>query len=585
MLARSTTTTGVRRRPPSRTGILGGAALVVVGASVWITVDKGIGQSEDTTSADPSTVNDRAAQVSGRIQLRVVNELAGIQFTHVAEANHELAGIMSGGGGFLDYDGDGYLDIFLVQSGHLGQDQPDSTSRLYRNNGDGTFTDVTDESGAGVGGFGMGCAAADIDGDGDVDLYITRVGEDVLLVNDGHGGFVDQTAAAGLATPGFSTSAAFFDIDQDGLADLYVARYVRVTPSTARSCFGIDGDRDFCNPTVYPAQTDRLYRNLGNGRFEDITRPAGIDAVAGYGLGLLASDFDGDGFIDIYVANDQSPAFLWHNRGDGTFDEIAVIRGCAFNDNGEAIAGMGTAAADFDADGDLDLFVTNINHKSNLFLRNSGGMFEDVSRLWGDFSWLVPFTGFGTVAVDLDVDGTRELLIANGAVARAGSGYGQPDQLLQLDTNGTFRDISGSLPSQVRQPAISRGVAHGDYDNDGDIDLLVMRNNGPALLVRNDQQSSNHWLIVRTESARASGSVLNTRIVVDDGRRRHIAEVRPHDSYLSTSDPRLHFGLGDATSVRLIVSWPDGLTEAFADVGVDQIFTVRRGSGETVAGP
>ena len=584
-MARSTTTTGVRNRPTLRTGILGGAALVVVGSSVWIAVDKGPPQSEHTTAADPSTVNDRAAQVSGRIQLRVVNEMAGIQFTHVAQANYELAGIMSGGGGFFDYDGDGYLDIFLVQSGTLGQDQPNSTSRLYRNNGDGTFTDVTDESGAGVGGFGMGCAAADIDDDGDVDLYITRLGTDVLLVNDGHGGFVDRTEAAGLATPGFSTSAAFLDIDRDGLPDLYVARYVRVTPSTARSCFGIDGERDFCNPTVYQAQTDRLYRNLGNGRFEDITSAAGIDAVAGYGLGLLASDFDGDGLVDIYVANDQSPAFLWHNRGDGTFDEIAVIHGCAFNGNGEAIAGMGTAAADFDADGDLDLFVTNISHKSNLFLRNSGGLFEDVSHQWGGFSWLVPFTGFGTVAVDLDLDGTRELFIANDAVARAGSGYGQPDQLLQLDTNGTFRDISGSLPLQARQPAISRGVAHGDYDNDGDIDLLVMHSNGPALLLRNDQQSSNHWLIVRAESSKANGSVLNTRIVVDDGRRRHVAEVRPQDSYLSTSDPRVHFGLGDATSVRLFVSWPDGFTETFADVGVDQIFTVRRGSGETVAGP
>ena len=585
MLARSTTTTDVHRRPTLRTGILGGAALVVVGASIWIAVDKSNPQSEDRTAPDPSTVNDHASQLSDSIRLRVVNELVGLQFNHVAKANHETAGIMSGGGGFLDYDTDGYLDIFLLQSGTLGQHQPDSTSRLYHNNGDGTFTDVTDESGAAVGGFGMGCAAADIDGDGDVDLYITRVGEDVLLVNDGHGGFVDQTDAAGLATPGFSSSAAFLDIDRDGLPDLYVARYIRVTPSTAKSCFGIDGEREFCNPTVYPPQTDRLYRNLGNGRFEDITSAAGIDTVAGYGLGLLASDFDADGFIDIYVANDLSPAFLWHNRGDGTFGETAVIAGCAFNGYGEAIAGMGTAAADFDADGDLDLFVTNLEQKSNLFLRNSGGLFEDVSHQWGGFSWLAPFTGFGTVAVDLDHDGARELFIANGAVVRADSGYGQPDQLLQLDPNGTFRDISSSLPSQVRQPAISRGVAHGDYDNDGDIDLLVMRNNGPALLLRNDQRTSNHWLIVRAESSAVSGNVLNTRIVVDDGRRQQVAEVRPQDSYLSTSDPRVHFGLGDATSVRLIVSWPDGLTETFVDIGVDQIFTVRRGSGEPVAGP
>ena len=506
---------------------------------------------------------------------------SGIDFVldNGARGDYALFEIMKGGGGFLDFDGDGRLDIHLV-------------NRLYRNAGNGRFVDVTGSSGTFIPVSGMGLAAADYDRDGDVDLYITHVGRDMLLRNNADGTFTDVSGLAGVATDGLGSSAAFLDYDRDGWPDLYVLRYMEWPPRPEKVCSDLAGRRDYCGPTAYKPTTDRLYRNLGDGRFEDVTESAGIDAAAGYGLAVLCSDFDGDGWVDIYVANDQSPAFLWSNQGDGTFAERGLVAGCAFNGTGEAIAGMGTAAEDFDDDGDLDLFVTNIRYRDNLILRNDGGSFEDVGYRWGRWDWLRPYTGFGTVAIDADLDGRLELFVANGAVQRrptpliTGRPYVEPDQFLRQDDEGRFTSDAGAFGEQLLVPAPSRAVAYGDYDNDGDVDLLVVRNVGPPQLLRNDQQSGNHWLIVATADEIGGGAVLNARITVAAGSRRWLREVRPHQSYQATSDPRVHFGLGAADRVdTLTVQWPDGRREQWRDIAADQIVTIERGAGTPVTTP
>lgn len=577
-----------RRRPQAGRGRMHARSLLPWLATAFALLLAALSARDPgASSADPEAPSATPAPAAASSPFTDVTIEAGIDFVHDngAHGDFHLHEIMSGGGGFVDFDGDGLLDVFLVQSGRFGTDDPAVTSRLYRNDGDGSFTDVTEIAGAGVGAYGMGCAAMDFDRDGDQDLYITRVGPDVLLRNDG-GRFEDVTRALGLGDPAYTCSAAWLDFDRDGWPDLHVTRYIVFSPKAEESCRGPTGERDYCNPTSYPMPAHVLYRNVRGNRFEDASQASGVSRHGGYGLAVAASDLDGDEWVDLYVANDQSRALFWRNQHDGTFVEDGILAGCAYDGDGVAIAGMGIAPEDFDGDGDFDLFVTNIRLHSNLFLRNQGRSFADVSASWARPGWLVPYTGFGTVALDQDHDGRLDLFVANGAVMKPqipidpSQPYGERNQFLREDATGRFVDASGEVTPTIMEPAVSRGLARGDYDNDGDVDLLVMRNGARPQLLRNDQHAPGRWITISTEHEDGTGPVLNARVTVEAAGMRRLREVRPHESYVSTNDPRVHFGLGVADSVdRLVVQWPDGSREAWGPLGVDAFFTARRGTG------
>ncbi len=504
----------------------------------------------------------------------------GLDFVHdnAARGEFRLPEQLGPGAGFLDYDNDGDLDVFIAGGGAIVEGEATQTCRLYRNDGD-RFSDVTLDANAGVAGPAYGVACADYDDDGDVDVFVSRLGPNALLRNDGAGGFVEVAAEIGVADPGFGASAAFFDYDRDGRLDLYVANYVDWSPHREVACYSILGLRDYCGPTVYNAPSqDRLYRNIGDGRFEDVTERSGIGAERGLGLGVVASDFDGDGRPDVYVANDQTPAFYWHNNGDGSFTNEALLRGCAYDGGGIAIAGMGVACEDLDDDGDLDLFVTNIHDQTHLILRNDHGFFTDVSAACGLTSWSLPATGFGIALFDQDHDGRLDGYIANGAVNVSTSAaskvnpYSQPDHFIRLEGS---RFIDASAETRIASEDVARAVACADYDNDGDLDLLVTNNGGPVRLLRNNAANGHAWLMVDARLAPSGRAAIGARVRVEAGGRTLVREVRPQQSYLSSGDPRVHFGLRGATRVeRLSVTWPDGSTSQRTDVPVNQVLTI-----------
>ncbi len=383
--------------------------------------------------------------------------LVGITMIHDngARGRFLLPEILGPGVGVLDYDEDGDLDIFITDGGAL--DRSAAACRLYRNDGE-RFLEVAEAAGAAVPGHAFGVACADYDDDGHVDLFVTRAGSSVLLRNRGDGTFLDVSKSAGIDAPAeaVGASAVFFDADRDGDLDLYVAFYVLGTGVRETECFSPRGERDYCSPTAYPPSTDRLYRNLGDGRFEDVTEQSGIGAEAGNGLGVVASDFDGDGWPDLYVANDQTPAFLWHNRGDGTFENLAHLRGCAYDGSGVAIAGMGVACEDVNGDGEMDLFVTNIRNQSHLVLQNRGGQFVDAGSAMAIAGPTMAKTAFGVVLFDQDHDGQLDAMIANGDVTLGSpiidpdNPYAQPDQFFRT-VNGRFVEATEEAGRRLRR--------------------------------------------------------------------------------------------------------------------------------------
>ena len=530
-----------------------------------------------------------------------VAEAMGLGFVHDPEAagEYRLPEGVGSGVALLDYDDDGDPDLYFVQGGPLGGETaagataadgpaaPESASprnRLYRNDGGTRFTDVSAGSGADIGGYGMGVAAADYDADGDVDLYVTRLGPNALLRNDG-GVFADVTAAAGVGDPGFGTGAAFLDYDRDGRLDLYVANYVDWSPSREHACYDPVGIRDYCGPLEYGAPlADRLYRGVGGGRFEDVTDAAGIAAERGNGLGVLCTDFDGDGWVDVFVANDQTPCFLWINQGDGTFLEDGTIRGCAFSADGMAIAGMGVTSEDIDGDGDFDLIVANIRDQSHLCLRNDEGFFADVSHAWGFGAWSVPHTGFGIDLFDQDHDGELDGFVANGAVNRwaepfrSDNPFAEPNQFFRRDATGRFVDRSFEAAVALAVADMSRGLARGDIDGDGDLDLVVTNNRGPVRLLRNDNRSGLAWTILDLDPAGGARHAINARAEVHAGGRRFLTELRPNASYLSSHEPVVHLGLGSATRIdTLRIAWPDGARETWTALPVRERLRLRQG--------
>jgi hypothetical protein len=503
--------------------------------------------------------------------------------------------IVCGGGAFIDLENDGDLDVFIAQSGSLvGDHAVPPGHRLYRNRGDGTFDDVTAGSGVDVPGYGMGTATGDFDNDGLADLYITNVGPNALLRNNGDGTFTDVTTRAAVGHGGFGSSCAFVDVDADGDLDLFVVNYIHWSAAGERDCYTAAGQRDYCAPSFYGAPArDVLYRNNGDGTFTDVSIEAGLDAAYGNGLGVVCGDFNEDGRIDIFVANDKSPNQLWINSSRGAairFTDEAMQRGCAVDDAGLAKAGMGAHAADLDGDGRLDLLVVNIQTETDSLFRNAGSYFVDHTAAAGLGVISRGFTRFGAALVDLDNDGHLDLYEANGGVRlplappAAGDPYAEVNLLFRGREGGRFEEVRSRGGTQVPLIATSRAAAFGDIDNDGGVDVLVVNRDGPAHLLRNVVPGRGHWLLLSVidEHGRDAIGAVVTMLVAGRSVGR---DVRTAYSYLAANDPRVHVGLGAATAVSDVsVRWVDGAVESFGDLPADRVEKLRRGAGRDVAG-
>jgi hypothetical protein len=520
-----------------------------------------------------------------------VTAQSGVDFVHVNGSTGELLlpEVIGSGGALLDYDNDGDLDLFAVQGGPLrpGNDALAPKSRLYRNDtvaGRVRFTDVTETSGISVTGYGMGAATGDFNNDGWVDLYVTAMGPNRLLRNNGDGTFADVTKPSGTADGRWSTSATFFDYDADGWLDLFVVHYVDFGLGMKRGCFAADSSRDYCNPAVYAPVPDRLFHNNRDGTFADVSSRAGFLRSPARGLGVMAADFNGDGWSDLYVANDGDANQLWINRaGTGAFADEGLLTGVAVNRTGQAQGSMGIDAGDIDGDGDDDLFVTNLDNEGNTLYRNVGrSLFEDRSVETGLFR--LGFTGFGARFLDYDNDGWLDLVVANGAVRRSRQQAQQGDafplrQRNQLFRNerGRFADVTGTAGPAFAGLHVGRGIAAGDLDNDGDTDLVVFNNSGPARLLLNDIGHRQHWLGVRALDGRRDA--LQARITVVDGRGRTLVRrIQADGSYCAAGDSRVLFGLGADQAPRTVrVEWPGGRVEEFRNLAVDRYWVLEAG--------
>lgn len=511
---------------------------------------------------------------------------AGITFTHsIGTRRFDFPEAIAGGVALFDADGDGDLDVYLVQAGDL-RAMPSSRppNQLFRNRGDGAFEDITDSAGVGDRGYGMGCAAGDYDADGDIDLYVTNYGPNVLYRNNGDGTFSDVTASGGAGDDGWGTSAGFFDADNDGDLDLFVVNYINWRADNELTCSRTSGERDYCNPQNYDAPArDVFYLNNGDGTFTDATRAAGIDAAFGNGLGLAFGDFNNDGLVDVYVANDGNPNQLWLNLGGNRFEDDALLAGCAVNSQGAAEAGMGVALFDAEADGDLDLFMTHLRNESNTLYINNGGVFDDKTAQLGLAAPSIRFTAFGVGFADFDHDGRLDLYIANGKVTLDGVGdpaamkdpYVDPNQLMRGVGNGAFEEISPIGGTAQAVVGTSRAAAFGDLDNDGDVDVIVVESNGPVRLLRNvTDKRDNHYISFRVLNEKHQDA-LNARLLIRAGDQVFARSVEIAYSYCAANDPRVHVGLGPLSRVDSVrVRWADGTSQTFGPFDADKRITL-----------
>jgi enediyne biosynthesis protein E4 len=523
---------------------------------------------------------------------------AGLVFAHDngARGSYHLPEIMGSGVGLIDYDGDGDLDVYLVQGRPLdGTPGRGRGNRLFRNdtapgpNGGPVlrFIDVTERAHVGIEAVGMGVAVGDYDGDGHPDMYVTAVGSNTLFHNNGDGSFTDVTREAGVDDDRWSTSAAFVDADRDGDLDLFVVNYVAYSPGNNKVCADPVGTRDYCAPASYAPVPSRLFRN-DHGHFTDISETSGITRAYGAGLGVATGDFDGDGWLDLFVANDATPNQLWINRHDGTFEDRGVISGTAFNAAGRPEGSMGIAVGDADDDGDEDLVVTNLIGESHaLYLNDGRGNFEDARARAGLLTPTAAMTGFGTVWIDEDNDGRLDLVTVNGAVNILERQRGEPMpyrqrmQLFHNDGGLRFRDISvdAGLPFQISQ--VGRGAAAGDLDNDGDVDLVVTTNGGAAMLLVNQTVPAHRGVLLELQDPTGPNrAALGALVTIErqDG-SRSIRRVRTDGSYLSAVDPRVHVGLDASAIANIVVTWPDAARERFAAPGVGPVVRLVRGTG------
>ena len=549
-----------------------------------------------TVSPSPSPTPPRP---SGPIEFTDVTSEAGIRFKHNSGAfgKKYLPETIGSGAAFLDYDNDGWQDIFFVNS----MDWPDNKKRrsfsaLYHNNKDGTFTDVTAQSGLGVEMYGLGVAAADYDNDGNEDIYVTCVGPNHLFRNLGGGKFADVTMRAGVGDPGFSTSAAWFDYDNDGKLDLFVGNYVEWSVQTDLLCT-LDGkNKTYCTPQTYKGQSATLYKNRGNGTFENVTARAGVNDPAGKTLGVALLDYDDDGWLDLFVANDTEPNKLYRNNHNGTFTDNAVIAGVAFSESGTARAGMGVDAADYDGSGKQSVVIGNFTNESIALYHNDGsGLFTDEAPASGIGKLSAQSLTFACFFFDYDLDGMLDIFAANGhvsddiSIVQPTVKYAQPPHLFRNKGKKKFEEVSSKLGRALNRAIVGRGAAYGDFDNDGDLDLLITTNNGPARLLRNDNANQNDLLRLKTIGTKSNRDGIGAKVVVKTSKGRSLFEmVRTGSSYCSQSELPLTFGLGkpeEGTTLTLEITWPGNQKETIPNLKPNQMVVVTEGKGVTSQEP
>ena len=530
-----------------------------------------------------------------RVQFTDVTSSSGIAFRHAASktAVKFLPETMGGGVALFDADGDGRLDVFFTNGAALTEHTssartPDKRerrfwNRLYRNLGGWKFEDVTERGNIGGTRYDFGAAAADYDSDGDVDLYVSGLGGSTLFRNEGNGAFSDVTKSAGAAVPGWSSSTAFVDYDHDGRLDLFVGRYLDWNWESNLVCQSADGTtRAYCHPKLFAPVSNVLLRNNGNRTFTDASEASGIAAHRGKALGVAIHDYDRDGWIDLFVANDSMQQFLFRNNGRGTFGEVALQAGLAYDDDGRSFAGMGTDMQDYDNDGWPDVFVTTLSlERYALFHAAGKGRFEYASHTSGIGRATLQNAGWGTKFLDFDNDGRRDLFVAQSHVldtvsrVRQGFDYLQPPLMLRNE-GASFINVSSSLGPAFARPAAGRGAAFADLDDDGDIDIVIANLDGAPTMLRNDGGNSNHWLTLKLRGTRSNRQGIGTVItIVDDRGRPQSGVCSTASSYQSSSDSRVHFGLGDATMVRRVdVRWPSGTEQVLGEVAADQILEI-----------
>jgi len=519
---------------------------------------------------------------------------AGITFRHDNAASPEkyLIETMGSGCGWIDYDQNGLFDFYLVNGAATRAYTPSHPLRsaLYRNNGDGTFTDVTSKAGVGAEGlFGMGVAVGDYDNDGFPDLFVLGYARCILYHNNGDGTFTDVTARAGVENTGrWASSAAWFDYDNDGKLDLVIANYVDWSAEHNFYCGDRGpGMRSYCHPDDFHGQPPTLYRNNGDGTFTDVSKSSGIGLKGGNGLGIVTFDYDNDGWQDIFIANDHMPNYLFHNNRDGTFREVGYLAGVAVSADGQFEAGMGTDAADTAGTGRMDLIVAHLDMQLARVYQNSGdGTFEDATFRSKISYATYHISTFGTRFMDYDNDGWGDLFMANGHVLdnieryHADTKYAEPKMMFRNTGRGVFENVSDHLGSDFRSPRVSRGAAIGDFDNDGDLDILINNCGQAPQLLRNDGGNANHWLEIFLIGTKSNRDGVGARVKVTAGDRVLCEQRKGGMSYQSAQDPRLHFGLGERPSADAIeIVWPSGMITRLAGIKADQIVAIKEGTG------
>ncbi len=534
--------------------------------------------------------------LSAQVHFSDQTQAAGIAYDNVCGDLDKRYVLEAHGNGaaFFDADNDGDLDLYLPNGATFSTylDQSGPGNQFYLNDGEGHYADHSAASGADHAGWGTGIAVGDVDNDGDRDLYVTNFGANMLYLNEGRGTFVDGTQAAGTAGDDFSASSAFFDYDNDGDLDLYVTNYVvfdaENRPADPQLCTFYGGLQVYCGPKGLVGAPDVLYRNEGNGVFTDVTEASGIGrANRYYGLGVVPEDYNGDGLLDLFVANDETPNVLFHNRGDGTFEDVALMAGVAYNADGDTEAGMGVDFADYDNDGDPDVYVTHFFSETNTLYRNEGGLrFTDVTTTAGLAGPTIDLMGWGTRFFDFDNDGLLDVFVANGHVypqvdrIDTGSRYRQPNQLFSNVGNGRFKQVEAARALALEQ--VSRGAAFGDYDNDGDFDILVVNLNDRAVLMRNEGGNRQNWLYVQLIGRADSRDGVGALIEVTSGDVRQRRRINGAGSYLSHSDLRAQFGLGAAERIDAVdITWPNGTNQRLLDLAANQLLVVHQGGSHS----
>jgi enediyne biosynthesis protein E4 len=581
---------------PGRARAAAGGLLAAVIAAAWLGAAATASASAPAPvgrppAAAPASRASAAAAVPSLPQYVDVTVAAGIDFTYTngATGHKHMPECMGSGAALFDYDGDGFLDLYILNGAYLSDAPagPPPRNAMYRNRGDGTFEQTTERTRTGDTGYGMGAAVGDADGDGDADLYVTNFGANVFYRNDGDGTFTDVTAATGTGDTGWGASAAFVDYDNDGDLDLYVANYMDFKVAQNRECRQ-STVRAYCGPTAYPGQSGVLYRNEGGLRFTDVTRQSGVYWTAGRQLGAVFGDYDQDGDQDLFIPNDRTPNCLFQNRGDGTFTEIGAVAGVAYSEDGLAESAMGADWGDYDNDGLPDIIVATFQWLPNrLYHNEGGGFFTDATFQAKVGRESLPYLGMTVAFLDYDNDGWLDLFVANGHLDEnvqeydSAARYAQKNQLFRNQADGTFAEVTDRAGPGFELEKVHHGAALGDWDNDGDTDIFVSASASPrCTLLRNDGGNRNHWLGVQAVGTRSNQDGIGARLVLTAGGSRQWREVRSTYGYLGANDLRVLFGLGAQTQAdSLVVHWPSGTVQVLTDVAADRYHVVVEPAG------